>query len=113
MRILYNQDMMTCDKETFCQAVSAEGIGCAVRYAATPYTAEWYTERRVFGNSGYPWAAPEYKGDRSKVYSLADLPNASKALDDTIIIYPVESWTDENIAQCAEAFRKAYKAYKK
>ena len=113
MRLLYNQDMMTCDKETFCKAVSAEGINCNVRYAATPYTAFWYTERRVFGNSGYPWAAPEYKGDRSKVYTLADLPNAAKALDDTIIIYPVESWTDENIAQCANAFRKVYEAYKK
>ena len=113
MRILYNEDLMTCDKATFCKALNAEGLPTTVYYDATPYTEEWYTKRNVFGNSGYPWAAPEYKGDRDKVYTLADLPNVSKALADTFIIRPFESWTDENVKEAAAALRKVYEAYKK
>ncbi|MPN33370.1 UDP-4-amino-4-deoxy-L-arabinose--oxoglutarate aminotransferase [bioreactor metagenome] len=113
LRLIFDGSKVNVDKNTFCAAVTAEGIGCNTHYAATPYIGKWYTERIVFGNSGYPWAAPEYKGDKEKRYSLADLPNAAKALDDTIIIYPNESWTEQNIEECALAFRKAYEAYKK
>jgi len=112
MRILFNSEYVTCTKAEFCAALAAEGVHAPVRYAATPYTGQWYTERKVFGKSGYPWAAPEYKGDRSKCYTLSDVPNADKALDDTIMIYPLESWSDTNIEQVSTAFHKIYEAYK-
>ena len=82
-------------------------------YAATPYTSEWYQKSVVFGNSGYPWAAPEYKGDKEKRYSLADLPVVTKSLEDTFMIYPIETWTDENINELCAAFKKVYEAYKR
>ena len=82
------------------------------RYIATPYTSEWYQESRVFGNSGYPWAAPEYTGDKEKRYSLSDLPVVSRAIDDTFMIYPLESWSNINIKEVCDAFRKVYNAYK-
>jgi len=113
LRLIFDPSKVTVDKNTFCKAVTAEGIGCNTRYAATPYTGKWYQESLVFGNSGYPWAAPEYKGDKTKRYNLSDVPTAAKALDDTIIIYPNESWTETNIAECVLAFKKAYEAYKK
>jgi len=89
-------------------------VGCHFLHyrAAFAGIAEWYTERRVFGKSGYPWAAPEYKGDRSKLYTLADVPNADKALNDTIMIYPLESWSETNIQQVSDAFHKVYEAYR-
>jgi len=114
MRLLYNEEYMTCDKATFCAALDAEGLPTTVTYSGTPIKADWYTKRNVFGNSGYPWAAPEYKGDRNKIYTFeADLPNASKAIADTFLIRPVESWTDANIKEAAAALRKVYEAYKK
>ena len=113
LRILFNADAVTVDKDTICDALNAEGVATNRRYAATPYTSEWYQNSVVFGASGYPWAAPEYTGDKEKRYTLADLPNASKSLDDTIIIYPLESWTDTNIAETVAAFKKVYEAYKK
>ena len=112
LRCLFNADAVTCDKDTFCDALAAEGLQVNKRYIATPYMSEWYQESRVFGNSGYPWAAPEYTGDKEKRYSLADLPVISKNLDDTFMIYPFESWTDENIKEVCDAFRKVYNAYK-
>ncbi len=112
LRLMFDSSAVSCDKQAFCDALNAEGVGCVSWYQATPYLYDWYTKRHVFGKSGYPWSAPEYRGDRDKVYSLSDLPNAAKALKDTVIIYPNESWTDENIAQCARAFEKVYLAYR-
>jgi len=112
LRCLFNADAVKCDKDTFCDALAAEGLEVNKYYRATPYTSYWYQNSIVFGNSGYPWAAPEYKGDKEKRYSLADLPVISKTLDDTFMIYPYESWTDTNIADVCEAFKKVYEAYK-
>ncbi len=114
LRTLFNPDAVRVDKDTFCNALEAEGIVLFKYYfTALPYTTAWYQESRVFGDSGYPWAAPEYKGDKNKRYTLKDLPVIKKNLDDTFIIYPVESWTDKNIEEVANAFKKVYEAYKK
>lgn len=113
LRVLFNRDAVTVDKETFCTALAAEGITIMPNYPATPYTADWYQKSLVFGNSQYPWAAPEYKGDKEKRYSLEDLPVAKKSLQDTFNIYPVESWTEQNAKELAAAFRKVYNAYRK
>lgn len=112
-RLLFNGENMTCTKEEFCKALEAEGLYANPRYAATVYEFDWYKNRKVFGTSALPWSASEYKGDASKVYSLDDLPNCKKALEDTFMIYPFETWTDETIAQVSEAFHKVYEAYKK
>ncbi len=113
LRVLFNKDAVSVDKKEFCDALIAEGVQAMYRYGGTPYTSIWYKESTVFGDSKYPWAAPEYKGDKDKRYSLDDLPVVSKALDDTFNIYPVETWTDENIKELADAFKKVYEAYKK
>jgi len=112
LRTMFKPGYTSCNKVDFCKALIAEGVTVNIRYAATPYTADWYTKRNVYGRSGYPWAAPEYKGDKNKYYTLADVPNADAALDNTIITYPLESWTDENIEQFSDAFHKVYEAYK-
>lgn len=113
LRVLFNRDTVTVDKETFCSALAAEGITIMPNYPATPYIADWYQQSKVFGNSQYPWAAPEYKGNKEKRYTLDDLPNAKKSLQNTFNIYPVESWTEQNVKELADAFRKVYNAYRK
>ena len=113
LRVLFNADAIAVDKDTFCDALIAEGVGIVKYYQATPFMSEWYQKSIVFGDSKYPWAAPEYTGDKNKRYTLADLPIIKKTLDDTFMLYPYETWTEENIAQLADAFRKVYNAYKK
>ncbi len=112
MRMLFRDGFTSCDKFAFCAALSAEGVPVNSYYAATPFTSDWYTNRHVFGTSGYPWAAPEYKGNRDKVYTLNDVPNAAKSLNDTIMIFALESWSKTNTDQICEAFHKVYEAYK-
>ena len=113
MRLLLDTSYVTCDKSTFVTALAAEGVPCGGRYGATPYTGSWYTDRHVFGTSGYPWASPDYKGDKDKIYTLADVPNAAKAIDETFIVNMYESWQDINIVEFALAVKKIYEAYKK
>ena len=113
LRVLFNKDAVTVDKETFQQAILAEGVASISTYPSTPYIYEWYKNSAVFGDSKYPWAAPEYKGDKEKRYSFDDIPNLKKALDDTIVVYLHESWKDENINEVIDAFNKVYNAYKK
>lgn len=113
LRILLNADTIRVDKETFCKALEAEGLPIGIDYPATPYTFDWYQNSMVFGNSGYPWAAPEYTGDKEKRYTLEDVPAAAKSLRDTFILFLNESWTQTNIAETAAAMKKVYEAYKK
>ena len=113
LRILLNTDVIGVDKQTFCKALEAEGLPIGVDYPATPYTFDWYQNSVVFGNSGYPWAAPEYTGDKQKRYTLEDVPVAAKSLRDTFILFLNESWTQTNIAETAAAMRKVYEAYKR
>ena len=113
LRVLFNADAVTVDKDTFCDALTAEGVTVMKYYKATPFTSDWYQKTVVFGDSKYPWAAPEYTGDKEKRYSLSDLPIVKKSLEDTFMIYPLETWTDENVKEVAEAFKKVYEAFKK
>ncbi|MBE6912499.1 MAG: hypothetical protein E7473_08245 [Ruminococcaceae bacterium] len=113
LRILFNADAVTVDKDTFCDALIAEGIPVNKYYQATPFTSKWYQEGIVFGESKYPWAAPEYTGDKSKRYTLEDVPVIAKTLNDTFMVYPYETWTDADVAQFADAVKKVYNAYKK
>ena len=110
--MLFKGGYTSCDKFAFCRALSAEGVPVNALYGATPYTADWYTKRNVFGKSGYPWAAPEYKGDHNKYWTLDDVPNARDALQNTIMVYALESWSETNINQISDAFHKVYDAYR-
>ncbi len=116
MKFLIDESKLTCDKTTLATAIQAEGIGWTLNpdYGrALTITHDWYKERNVFGKSGYPWAAPEYKGDRDKIFTLEDVPNAAEAVEKTIVVNFNESWTDESVANLAKMFKKAIDAYLK
>ena len=89
-RLEVNTDMISCDKETYCRALIEEGISLNPSYrAAIPHNMDWFKNRSVFGTSGYPWAAPEYKGDRNRQFSC---PNAMLATERQFNLTVYESW---------------------
>ncbi len=115
LRMAVDTDALTCDKRTFAAALEAEapgGIRLLADYPATPWQYDWFTAHRAFGN-GYPWTAPEYKGDAEKRYTLADLPKTAAVLASTVCLYPYESWSDAVAVQYADAIRKVYTAFGK
>lgn len=108
-RMLFDVSKVTCDKHTFCEALKAEGLNAVEFYNAIPYVRTWAMEHKVFGNSGYPWAAPEYKGDHNMTYTIPE--NVAKVLEQNINIHLYESYTDDDVAKVIHAINKVCKAY--
>jgi dTDP-4-amino-4,6-dideoxygalactose transaminase len=104
LRMRFHAGQATCDKETFCRALSAEGlpVGADYRYAL-PHTMDWFVNRRVFGHSGYPWASPDYKGDPHLQFPC---PNANAAMERYFILYLHERWSQDEIADAIAIFSK-------
>ena len=104
-----NSERLTCDPLTLWQALAAEGV--LVRQLAgslMPHRMEWFTERRVFGTSGYPWASPLYKGDADREFPC---PNALATLETHVSLAIHESWGDEEAADILTAFSKVERAF--
>lgn len=111
MRMIFDVEKVTCDKHTFCEALKAEGLDIGEYYNALPYTQTWAQEKRVFGNSGYPWAAPEYKGDKNMVYTIPK--NIAKVREQNINLFVNESYTDEDIQKVVNGINKVCEAFAK
>ena len=99
---------LTVDKDQVCAALSAEGLIVRARYDARPHRYPWFTEQRVFGDSGYPWQAPQYGGER---HPDVHCPNAADVLDRCFNLTVYESWSDREVEDIVRAFEKVTKAY--
>jgi dTDP-4-amino-4,6-dideoxygalactose transaminase len=109
-RLGVDETELTVDKSTFCDALDAEGIPLNPRYDSIPHRGEWFQEQRVFGDSGYPWKAPEYDGDRNPD---PDCPNMESVLDTYFNVTIYESWGSEEVDDITRAFEKVATAYAK
>jgi dTDP-4-amino-4,6-dideoxygalactose transaminase len=104
LRLRFHADRAACDKETFCQALIAEGLPIMTHYrSGLPHTMDWFVHRRVFGSSGYPWASPDYKGDRNRQFAC---PNAHAAVDTHFILHFHEHWSETEIVHAIAIFEK-------
>ena len=104
LRMNFHEDVATCGKNEFCQALEAEGLPVASDYrAAMPHKQQWFLDRRVFGSSGYPWSSPAYEGDPTREFPC---PNAEAAMEKCFSLYFHENWTDEDVADAAAILAK-------
>ena len=111
LRMRFHAEKAACDKATFCAALAAEELPIAADYrAALPHTMPWFTERRVFGSSGYPWASPAYTGDPDRQFPC---PNAQAAMDAHFNLYVHEGWKDSDVADAVAIFAKVDAAYRR
>lgn len=110
-RLKFNSgEALICDKDLYCRALSAEGMQVASNYGgALPQTFKWFTEKKVFGTSAYPWSAPGYKGDPDKKYPC---PIALKSVLDHFNLTINESYTDDDVRDLADIFEKVEDAFK-
>jgi perosamine synthetase len=109
LRMRFHAEATACDKEIYCQALRAEGLSIAASYrAALPHTMEWFTRRRVFGSSGYPWASSDYAGDADRQFPC---PNAHATLETHFNLDLNESWGPAEIADVVTIFTKVDRAY--
>ncbi len=109
-RLGVSTESLSCDKATYCEALKAEGVLLLPNYDFMPHRFDWFTQRRVFGTSGYPWTAPEYRGDRERAFPC---PNATDAVAGHLLLTVLESWGQSEIDDIASAFAKVERAYLK
>ena len=98
------------DKATLVKALKAEGVPADESYLHLWPRAEWYRNRAVFGKTGWPWTAREYKGDAGREYPT---PNVVDADLRHIRIGFHESVGLKTAGQIVKAFAKVESAYLK
>ena len=103
-------DKLTVDKDTFVDALAAEGLPVKADYFHLFTKAPWYKNRAVFGKSGYPWTCPLYKGDPNQEYPVPNAWEANKSLF-TMSIH--ENCTDKEVQDTVDALRKVEAVYRK
>jgi perosamine synthetase len=107
--IHYHPAAVTCDKATFCAALSAEGLSVMTDYRpGMPHGQEWFVKRRVFGNSGYPWASPDYPGDPNRHFAC---PNAHAMIESHFNLMFHENWGSQEINDALAIFQKVAAAF--
>ena len=103
-------EKISVDKETFVDALKAEGLPVAPSYLHIIANATWYKNRAVFGTSGYPWTCPLYKGDPDAEYPM---PNAIAANDSLFSLWIHEHLDEQDISGTLAALTKVEKAFLK
>jgi perosamine synthetase len=117
LRLRYQPEVSRVDKESFCQALAAEGLPIMADYsAALPHLMDWFVNRRVFGTSGYPWTSPEYVHACAGAAALDPdrlfpCPNARAAIVAHFNLMFHEAWTSADVADALTIFRKVAAAY--
>ena len=75
-----------------------------------PHRKEWFVQRRVFGSSGYPWASPDYHGDRDRQFPCPNMDAADAVLATANIS---ETWGEPEVADLIAILRKVGEAFGK
>jgi perosamine synthetase len=109
-RLELRTENLTVDRDTWCKALAAEGLGFFTRYNYMPHTYDWFVRRNVFGRPGLPWTSPQYKGDPDRAFPC---PNARASIERCIVINVFESWTGREAQDIVTAFTKLERAYAK
>lgn len=103
-------EKISTDKDTFVNALQAEGFPVRSSYWHVPSSDDWFRKRSVFGTSGYPWTSPEYKGDPAKEYPLPNI-QATDARQFRLLLH--EKCGPQEVADTLTALRKVEKAFLK
>ncbi|MEM7131015.1 MAG: DegT/DnrJ/EryC1/StrS family aminotransferase [Chloroflexota bacterium] len=102
--IKFHTDSVGCTKETFCEALAAEGLSLLTDYrGGLPHTHDWFVNRAVFGTSGYPWSSPDYQGDPNQQFPC---PNAQAMLACYFNLMFHENWGSQEIDDAIAIFQK-------
>jgi dTDP-4-amino-4,6-dideoxygalactose transaminase len=108
LRMVVRPQALRVDKNTFCQALAAEGIPVSASYRAIPAEYPWFRERKVFGNSGFPWTCSDYRGPREP---QARISQAIQAVERHFNIAIHESYGDREVDDIVAAVCKVAGAY--
>ncbi len=102
---------MKCDIQQFVKAAGAEGCPCWKVFWPQCHTERAFTERRGFGNSGFPFTSREYTDPVSADYSNVDVPNARWHETHTFTCFAFPTYSEDDMRQIAAGVVKVIQAY--
>jgi len=106
-RLGVDSSKLTCSKDYFCAALSAEGLLLNPKYsAALPYTFDWFQNR----TDKHPWNNPLYKGDSAQE---PNTPNAFAVMENHFNLNICESWGEQEAGDIISIIKKVESAYLK
>ncbi|MCK5804543.1 MAG: DegT/DnrJ/EryC1/StrS family aminotransferase [Lentisphaeria bacterium] len=110
LRLVFRPDAVRCTKSEFCAALGTEGLTVSAETDChtTPHLQDWFTKRRVFGTSGYPWASQDYKGDRDREFPC---PNLTAVRETSLVLFFDEAWTEQEADDTVAILRKVEAAH--
>ena len=106
-------ESMTCDIMQFVKAAGAEGAPCWKVFWPQCHTERAFTEKRGFGDSGFPFTSKEYADPASVDVNKVEVPNARWHEKHTFTCFAYPSYTEEDMKQIAGALVKVIQAYAK
>jgi dTDP-4-amino-4,6-dideoxygalactose transaminase len=104
-------EKMRCDIAQFVAAACAEGAPCWKVFWPQCHTERAFTEKRGFGNSGFPFTSKEYTDPASADYSHVEVPNARWHETHTFTCFAFPTYSEEDVQQIASALVKVIRAY--
>ena len=110
MRVTVDAAKLTVDKDTFAEALEAEGIPLMACYGHAPSGHVWFRQRRTYGRSGCPWTCPHYAGPGDAKY---ELPNCQAVVASNFLISTHENWGADEVRDTLAALAKVERAYLK
>ena len=101
-----NSERLTCDRDTFVQALVAEGVPATdIGWGLMSHRMEWFRQRRVFGTSRYPWASA---GDGDREFPCL---NADAVMSEYMKLPVHDGWGEEEVGDMVTALSKLERAF--
>jgi dTDP-4-amino-4,6-dideoxygalactose transaminase len=110
LRLRLDLQQLTVDKARFCAALAAEGLPVMPDYGHITSELPWFRSQRVFGNSGFPWSSPQYRGPRHPRFRL---PNAVDAVRAHFALAMHENYGAREVRDILRAIAKVADAYRR
>ncbi|MCE5340163.1 MAG: DegT/DnrJ/EryC1/StrS family aminotransferase [Planctomycetaceae bacterium] len=108
LRIKLDLDKLKVDKDTFCKALTAEGLPVNPHYRHIQCEKPWFVNKAVFGKSSFPWQCSDYKGNKNPEYNLK---NTIKVTDNHFNIAIHESYYQKEIDDILATLKKVEDFY--
>ena len=100
---------LTCDIETFCKAVNAEGVPIWRHYSAPIYMYDLFQNKNVYQHSAFPLEGT----GKSYVYEKGLCPEAERFVASAFSMGVNEFHSDQDVEETAEGIRKVCLHYAK
>ncbi|OHB45958.1 MAG: hypothetical protein A2Y13_05400 [Planctomycetes bacterium GWC2_45_44] len=95
-------------KETFCDAISAEGPLVSPTYRHIQCEKPWFENQSAFGTQGFPWSCPLYKGEKKPKY---DLKNAVSVTETHFNVWINERYGQKEVEKILASIKKVENAF--